>query len=127
MHKNLGLIHDTDFILEIMAEPEKERDIEIEKIEEYQEEEENGVLSQLHGPNTFLAELNMLLVLLSLFYFSTDDCIENEEGEQMIRDQVGVTKTCLSRFPTKRRGIHEPKLGRRSFSSRSQTTIRDSR
>lgn len=116
-----------------MAEAEKTRETEIDGVEEYEgdeEEEENGALSHNSQlPNTSLAELNMLLVILSLFYFSTDDCMECEDqSEQIIKDnQVAVTKTCISRLGTKRREKHEPKLGRRSFSSRFHTTIRDSR
>ena len=108
-----------------MAEPKKERDIERDRLEEYVEEEEKGALINSQLPNTSLAELNMLLVFLSLIYFSTDDCIEEyEDSEHVLRDEVVVAKTCISRLQTKR---HESKLGRRSFSPRFQTTIRDSR
>ncbi|TKY61284.1 hypothetical protein E2542_SST11134 [Spatholobus suberectus] len=70
----------------------------------------------------------MLLVLLSLFYFSSDECIEYEESEHMTKkDEIAVTKTCISRLKDKRREKHEPMLGRRPISSRFQTTIRDSR
>lgn len=115
-----------------MAEPEKENGLGIETMEVFEEEEENidpSNKSQL--PNTSLAELNMLLVFLSLFYFSREDCTEYEESEQMKMDHyVAITNktSCISsKLETKRRERHEPKLGRRSCSRRSQTTIKDSR
>ncbi|MED6135517.1 hypothetical protein PIB30_047274 [Stylosanthes scabra] len=107
------------------------------------EEEKDEVLDShsqtQQQPNTSLAELNMLLVFLSLKYNSTDESIEGGEGEgegegeeeestNMIREreEVPVAKTTrtLSRIQNKR---NDPKLGRRSFSTRFQTTIRDSR
>ena len=108
-----------------MAETrEKERDVEIED-EGEEEEEENGILSHSQMPNTSLAELNMMLVIISLFYFSNDD--ENRqygENENVTKDRVDVTK----RLQTNKREKHEPKLfGKKSFPSRFQTTIKDSR
>lgn len=111
-----------------MAESEKERDNEIDMMEEYEGEENNGELSHSHMPNTYLAELNMLLVLLSILYFSSDECMEYEEREQMAKkEEVAVTKTCTSRLQSKRREKHDRKLGRRPCSSRFQTTVKDSR
>ncbi|RDX95585.1 hypothetical protein CR513_21873, partial [Mucuna pruriens] len=114
-----------------MAEAEKERESEIdmmEEEEEYEGEEENGSLTHSQLPNTSLAELNMLLVLLSLFYFSSDECIEYEESDHVTKkDEVAVTKTNTSRLQTKKREKHIPKLGRRSIPSRFQTSVRDSR
>ncbi|KAL5136194.1 hypothetical protein HKD37_03G008911 [Glycine soja] len=93
-------------------------------MEEYEGEENNGALTHSHLPNTSLAELNMLLVLLSLFYFSSDECIEyhEESQEKTKKDEVAVTKTCIARLQSKRREKHEPKLGRKPISSRFQTT-----
>ncbi|XP_027353457.1 uncharacterized protein LOC113863889 [Abrus precatorius] len=96
-------------------------------MEGYEEEQNNDALNHSQLPNTSLAELNMLLVLLSLFYFSSDECMEYEEKEQITKDEVDVTKACISTLQTKRREKHEPKLGKRPFSSRFQTTIKDSR
>ncbi|KAK7338023.1 hypothetical protein VNO77_18619 [Canavalia gladiata] len=111
-----------------MAEPEKEElESEIDWMEDYEGEEKNGASSHSELPNTSLAELNLLLVLLSLFYSSSDECIEYEESKKIIKDEVAVTKTCVSKLRTKRREKHEPKLGRRTYSSRFQTTVRDSR
>ncbi|QHO46475.1 uncharacterized protein DS421_6g187750 [Arachis hypogaea] len=121
-----------------MGEAEKERVI---TEEDYGMEEEKDGEFHSHSqtqtqqqPNTSLAELNMLLVFLSLIYISTDECIEEGEGEEdedkesthirREREQVPVAKACtLSRIQDKR---NDPKLGRRSFPSRFQTTIRDS-
>ncbi|ESW19274.1 hypothetical protein PHAVU_006G110700 [Phaseolus vulgaris] len=111
-----------------MAEPQQEGETEseIDMLEECGEEENGN--SNSHMPNTSLAELNMLLVLLSLFYFSSDECIEHEESEQMkTKDEVTVTRTCVTRLQRKKRGRHEPKLGRKPISSRFQTTVKDSR
>jgi len=112
------------------AEKEKERDSEIDMREESGGEENDnvGALSNSDMPNTSLAELNMLLVLLSLFYFSSDECIEDEESEEKkINDEVTVSRTCISRLKRKKRERHEPKLGRKPISSRFQTTVKDSR
>jgi hypothetical protein len=110
-----------------MAEKEKERETEIDKFGECEREEENGTLCHSQMPNTSLAELNMLLVILSSYYPTEDEW--NEENEQIIRDQVAATKTCISKLETtKKREKHEPKLcGKKMFSSRFQTTIKDSR
>lgn len=97
-------------------------------IEEHGGGENNGTLSHLHLLNASLAELSMLLVLLSLFYFSSDECIEyHEESQEKTKDEVAVTKTCIARLQSKRREKHEPKLGRKPISSRFQTTVKDSR
>lgn len=98
-------------------------------IEEHGGGENNGTLSHLHLLNASLAELSMLLVLLSLFYFSSDECIEyhEESQEKTKKDEVAVTKTCIARLQSKRREKHEPKLGRKPISSRFQTTVKDSR
>jgi hypothetical protein len=111
-----------------MEETEKEIDNEMDKLAECEGEEENETLSHSHMSNTSLVDLNMLLVILSLDYFSTDDDW-HEENEQFIRDHVAVTKKCISKLQTKKREKHEPKLfgGKRSCSSRFQTTIKDSR
>ncbi|XP_027930284.1 uncharacterized protein LOC114186548 [Vigna unguiculata] len=112
-----------------MAEPEKERESEIDTLEECEGEEDAVVdaLSDSHMPNTSLAELNMLLVLLSLLYFSSDECTEDEESEEKIKDEITVTRKCTSRLQRKKRGRHDPKLGRKPISSRFQTTVKDSR
>lgn len=112
-----------------MGKEEKEIYDEVDKEHEYEEEEENGALCHSQTPNTSLAELNMLLVTLSLVYFpNDDDCIHSVETEHIIRDQVGTTKTCMSKLETKKREKNEPKqIGKKSFSSRFQTTIKDSR
>lgn len=93
-------------------------------IEEHGGGENNGTLSHLHLLNASLAELSMLLVLLSLFYFSSDECIEyhEESQEKTKKDEVAVTKTCIARSQGKRREKHEPKHGRKPLSSRFQTT-----
>ncbi|CAJ1961252.1 unnamed protein product [Sphenostylis stenocarpa] len=113
-----------------MAEAEKESDSEIDRMEECEGEENDngGALSDSHMSNASLAELNMLLVLLSLFYFSKDECIECEESEQkIIKDEVAATRTCISRLRSKKRARHEPKLGKKPVSSRFQTSVKDSR
>lgn len=117
-----------------MAGAEKEIDTEMDSMEEEEyelEEEENVALSHSQLPNTSLAELNMLLVMLSLVYFSSEECNMHyeEKNEEIIRDQIAETKTCISRLETKKRdNKHEPKIiGRKSFSSRFHTTIKDSR
>ena len=106
-----------------MEETEKEIDNEMDKLAECEGEEEHETLSHSQMPNTSLVELNTLLVILS-----TDDDW-HEENEQVIRDHVAVTKKCISKLQTKKREKHEPKLfgGKRSCSSRFQTTIKDSR
>lgn len=112
-----------------MAEPGKERDHEIDRVEEY-EEEQNDALSHSQLPSKSLVELNMLLVTLSLFSFSIDECMEYEEREHNVKHQVAAPKTCMSRprLQTMNGNIHEPKFARRSSSStRFQTTIRDIR
>ncbi|RYR48875.1 hypothetical protein Ahy_A07g034961 [Arachis hypogaea] len=122
-----------------MGEAEKERVI-TEGDNGMEEEKDGEFHSHSHSqtqtqqqPNTSLAELNMLLVFLSLIYISTDECIEEGEGEEdkesthirREREQVPVAKACtLSRIQDKR---NDPKLGRRSFPSRFQTTTRDFR
>ncbi|QHO38699.1 uncharacterized protein DS421_4g122610 [Arachis hypogaea] len=96
-----------------MGEAEKERVI---TEEDYGMEEEKDGEFHSHSqtqtqqqPNTSLAELNMLLVFLSLIYISTDECIEEGEGEEdedkesthirREREQVPVAKACtLSRI-----------------------------
>ncbi|MED6156241.1 hypothetical protein PIB30_012513 [Stylosanthes scabra] len=119
-----------------MEEAEKER--VIVEGDNGLEEEKDGVFNShsQQQPNRSLAELNMLLVFLSLKYNLTDESIEEgggegegeeEESSSIIREreEVPVAKTrTISRIQNKR---HDPKLGRRSFSTRSQTTIRDSR
>ncbi|XLR26613.1 hypothetical protein HN51_039827 [Arachis hypogaea] len=124
-----------------MGEAEKEivitegdNEMEEEKDGEFHSHSQTQTQTQ-QQPNMFQTELNMLLVFLSLTYISTDECIEEGEGEgaedkesthiRREREKVPVAKTCtLSRIQDKR---NDPKLGRRSFSSRFQTTIRDSR
>ncbi|CAJ2631346.1 unnamed protein product [Trifolium pratense] len=109
-----------------MAAKEKEKNTEINRFEDCEREEENGTLCHSQMPNTSLAELNMLLVILSSYYPTEDEW--NEENEQIVRDQVAATKTCISKLETKKREKHEPKLfGKKCFSSRFQTTIKDSR
>ncbi|RHN49525.1 hypothetical protein MtrunA17_Chr7g0275451 [Medicago truncatula] len=98
------------------------------KLEECEGEEENETLSHSHVSNTSLVDLNMLLVILSLDYLSNEDDW-HEENEHIITDHVAVNKKCISKLQTKKREKHEPKLfgGKRSCSSRFQTTIKDSR
>ncbi|KAL2345885.1 hypothetical protein Fmac_007170 [Flemingia macrophylla] len=74
----------------------------------------------------------MLLVLLSLFYFSSDECTEECEESRHVtkKDEVAVTKTTINtrRLKSKKLDKHEPKIARRRpVSSRFQTTIKDSR
>ncbi|KAK7397413.1 hypothetical protein VNO78_18584 [Psophocarpus tetragonolobus] len=113
-----------------MAEAGKEKDKN--EIDMMEGEENNGALSHNSNlPNTSLAELNMLLVLLSLFYFSSDECMEYKNSVQKAKEEVALTKTktktCVSRLQSKRRGKHEPKLVRKPISTRFQTAIKDSR
>ncbi|KAK7285819.1 hypothetical protein RJT34_20600 [Clitoria ternatea] len=126
MHRisTIGLISLDKTFEESMAESEKERDNEIDRVEEYEGEEKNNN-SQI--PDTSLAELNMLLVSLSLFNFSSQECLENEESQQIIKDEAVMAATCIQKLQTRRREKHEHKLGRKPFSSRFQTRIRDSR
>ncbi|KAK7275329.1 hypothetical protein RIF29_16442 [Crotalaria pallida] len=110
-----------------MAEPVKERDTEIDRVKESHggEEEENGELSHTQLLRS-LAELNMLLVSLSLVSFSMDDCMEYEEREHNnVRHKVSAAKTSISRLQTMNGDIHDPKLARKSSSTRFHTTIKD--
>ncbi|KAL5061262.1 hypothetical protein RYX36_032866 [Vicia faba] len=110
-----------------MAETEKEIDNGIDRIEQDEGEEENITSCDSHVPNTSLVELNMLLVILSSANFSSNDN-PHEENDDIIRDHVDVNKTCISRLEAKKKEKHEPKLiGKKAFSSRFQTTIKDSR
>ncbi|CAL0318069.1 unnamed protein product [Lupinus luteus] len=112
-----------------MAETGKERDPEIDKVQENEEEEDNSESSLTQVPNKSLAELNMLLVSLSLASFSVDDdCMEHEESEHNnVKHKVSAAKTSMSRLQTMNGDLHEPKLAKRTSSTKLHTTIRDCR
>ncbi|CAK8544893.1 unnamed protein product [Lathyrus sativus] len=104
-----------------MEETEKEIDNE--------EVEENITSCPSQIPDTSLVELNMLLVILSSANSLSDDN-SHEENDHIIRDHAiaNVNKTYTSRLEAKKKEKHEPKLiGKKAFSSRFQTTIKDSR
>ncbi|KAE9605715.1 hypothetical protein Lal_00024905 [Lupinus albus] len=112
-----------------MAETGKERDPEIDKVKENEEgEDTNGESSLSQVPNKSLAELNMLLVSLSLVSVD-DDCMEHEESEHNnnVKHKVSAAKTSISRLQTMNGDLHEPKLAKRASSTRLNTTIRDCR
>ncbi|CAL0315355.1 unnamed protein product [Lupinus luteus] len=103
--------------LQNMAEPGKERDTDTE----------NDELSDLQLPKKSLAELNMLLVSLSLVSFSMDECMEYEEKKHNnVKRKVSKDKTSMSRLHMNGY-IHEPKFARRSSSTRFHTTLTDCR
>ncbi|KAI5423847.1 hypothetical protein KIW84_030173 [Lathyrus oleraceus] len=110
-----------------MAETEKEIDNEINMIEKHEGEEENIASCHSQIPDTSLVELNMLLVILSSANSSSNDN-SHEENDHIIKDHVDVNKTYISKLEAKKKEKHEPKLiGKKAFSSRFQTTIKDSR
>ncbi|KAI4328883.1 hypothetical protein L6164_021204 [Bauhinia variegata] len=106
-----------------MAEAKEEIDRDEQEIEE---ERGNGICegddhSESQLPNTSEADLNLLLVFLSLFSPPNEECIDSEENKQSIQDEA-----CISRLQTKRRQINEAKLVRRPTQS-FRTTVRDCR
>ncbi|XP_058740641.1 uncharacterized protein LOC131612918 [Vicia villosa] len=110
-----------------MAETEKEIDNGIDRIEKHEGEEENITSCHSQISNTSLVELNMLLVILSSANSSSVDNL-HEENDHIIRDRADVNKTYISRLEAKKKEKHEPRLiGKKAFSSRFQTTIKDSR
>lgn len=108
-----------------MAEPARVVDNKVDEVQEDREMEQNeeSVASQELPNSVFTAELNLLIVFLSLFSLSTEESLNSVEREpERRKDRAKAIKV----LKKKRREIDEVKPVRRR-TQRFQTRIRDSR
>lgn len=97
--------------------------------EEEEDEEEEDDLSYTVPSNTSsLVELNLLIVVLSLFSASTEESLNGEERTKVRSPKNHEEKVAASRLQPRRREMNEFKVvGRQTPRMRFQTTIKDSR
>ncbi|CAL2241957.1 unnamed protein product [Prunus armeniaca] len=108
-----------------MAEPARVLDNKVDEVQEDREMEQNeeSVASQELPNSMFTAELNLLIVFLSLFSLSTEESLNSVEREPERRKDGAKAIKVLKK---KRREIDEVKPVRRR-TQRFQTRVRDSR
>ncbi|PQQ06192.1 uncharacterized protein Pyn_02881 [Prunus yedoensis var. nudiflora] len=108
-----------------MAEPARVLDNKVDEVQEDREMEqhEESVASQELPNSVFTAELDLLIVFLSLFSLSTEESLNSVEREPERR--IDGAKA-IKRLQKKRQEIDEVKPVRRR-TQRFQTRIRDSR
>lgn len=118
------LILDADCIAKM--ELAKETNYEAEVVQEDTEAMENGAFDHSGEPNTtFLVELNLLIMVLSLFSLSSEDCLNCAEKEMASFKDHELTAN-ISRLQTRRQEMKEVKpAGRRA--QRFLPMIKDSR
>lgn len=111
-----------------MAEPARVLDNKVDEVQEDREMEQNEesleLLASQELPNSvFTAELDLLIVFLSLFSLSTEESLNSVEREPERRKDGAKA---IKRLQKKRQEIDEVKPVRRR-TQRFQTRIRDSR
>ncbi|KAJ9188254.1 hypothetical protein P3X46_003626 [Hevea brasiliensis] len=101
---------------------------EIELAEEDKEERESAACNVSEQPNSnFLVELNLLIMVLSLFSLSSGECLNCRQNDiKSIKDYEHEAKARISRLQTRRQEIHQVKhLGKQA--QRFQPAIKDCR
>ena len=108
-----------------MAEPARVLDNKVDEVQEDREMEQNeeSLASQELPNSVFTAELDLLIVFLSLFSLSTEESLNSVEREPERRKDGAKA---IKRLQKKRQEIDEVKPVRRR-TQRFQTRIRDSR
>ncbi|KAK9279054.1 hypothetical protein L1049_012729 [Liquidambar formosana] len=104
--------------------PAEETNQEYELVQEDERKIENGDCDM---PNkSFLRELNLIILVLSMLSLSTEDNLNFKEGEKTISVEDHEAEAYKSRLQSRRREINECNIqGRRT--PRFQTTIKDFR
>lgn len=111
------------------VEPRGEDDGDEEKEEEEEgAEKEEGFRDTAPSTASYLVELNLLIVVLSLLAEPTEDGLDDEQRTEARISTSHVEQAAASRLRPRRREMNEFKvLGRQTPRMRFQTTIKDSR
>lgn len=110
-----------------MAEPARVLDNEVDQVREDREERQNEKHTPSELPNTDSpAELNLLVVFLSLFSSLNSEQSLNLAKNEQERHKNGA-KASIKRLQNSRREMDEANPVRRRTTQRFNTTVRDSR
>ncbi|XWS76907.1 hypothetical protein CRYUN_Cryun01aG0218100 [Craigia yunnanensis] len=99
-----------------MEQPDKETKHESQLVLGDEEKVQDGEVDGLREPNTtFLADLNLLIVALSLSSKCDEDCLNLVDTEKKdIKDhEANKGKTCIPRLHARKRETNDVKLMRR--------------
>ena len=113
-----------------MEQPENEGNHESQPVLCDEEEVQDGEVDGLREPNaTFLTDLNLLLVVLSLSSIRDEDCLNLVDTEKKdIKDhEANKGKACIPRLHARKRETNNVKLIRRQTQRSTQPTPKDFR